>query len=482
MQTAPPSSSSSAFLTATKADSSDGHKADLADILRARRRRLAKLIDFPILLWSGTAKSRNFAANIYPYRASSHFLYFAGIPLENAAIRIDQEELTLFIDEATPDDILWHGPMPSRDQIAQRIGADKARPLRDLDALSTGVALLGEKDETVRSMEKALMKQGIVLARHRPEGSRALERAIVQLRMIQDEGAIAAMSKAIRVSVEAHKAGMVATLQARTEAQVRAAMEAIITGHNMSCAYGSIVTIAGEVLHNHRYYNKLKPGDLLLADVGAETFDGWASDITRTWPVSGKFSATQQDIYDIVLAAHDFCIEKAKPGVEYRTIHLIACEIVAAGLVELGILQGNPADLVEQDAHALFFPHGVGHLMGLDVHDMEDLGDLSGYAEGRERSDRFGLSFLRLNRPLEENMVVTIEPGFYQVPAILNSRETRDRYHSIINWERLEQFSDVRGIRIEDDILITAQGCKVLSQALPTSANEIEHLVRCKTQ
>lgn len=453
-------------------------RVDLASTLQARRRRLAKLIEFPVLLWSGAAKPRNFTANIYPYRASSHFLYFAGIPLENAAIRIDGEELTLFIDEATPDDILWHGPMPTRDEIAQRIGANKARPLRDLESLASGVALLSEKDETVRSMEEALLKQGVVLTRHRPESNRLLERAIVRLRMIQDEGAIATIRKAIKVTVEAHKAGMTATASASTEAQIRAAMEAVIIGHNMSCAYGSIVTIAGEVLHNHRYYNPVKPGDLLLADVGAETFDGWASDITRTWPVSGKFSATQQDLYDIVLAAHDFCIEQAKPGVEYQRIHLIACEIIAAGLVELGILKGNPTDLVEQDAHALFFPHGVGHLMGLDVHDMEDLGDIAGYADGNQRSDRFGLSFLRLHRPLEENMIVTIEPGFYQVPAILNSRETRDRYANIVNWERLEQFSDVRGIRIEDDILITPQGCEVLSKALPTTANEIEDLVR----
>ena len=476
MQTAPVPPS----LNPSREETQPSAKPSLASTLKARRRRLAKLIDFPILLWSGTPKPRNFAANIYPYRASSHFLYFAGIPLENAAIRIDGEELTLFIDEATPDDILWHGPMPSRDEIAQRIGADKARPLRDLESLASGVALLGEKDETVQSMEKALLKQGVVLARRQPEGDRMLERAIVRLRMIQDEGAIATIRKAIKVSVEAHKAGMRATTTARTEAQIRAAMEAVIIGHNMSCAYGSIVTIAGEVLHNHRYYNKLNPGDLLLADVGAETFDGWASDLTRTWPVSGKFSATQQDIYDIVLAARDFCIEKVKPGVEYEQIHLIACEIIAAGLVNLGILKGNPTDLVEQDAHALFFPHGVGHLMGLDVHDMEDLGDLSGYAEGRTRSDRFGLAFLRLNRPLEENMAITIEPGFYQVPAILNSRQTRDRYKNIVDWERLEQFSDIRGIRIEDDVLVTSQGCEVLSKALPTTANEIEDLVRAK--
>ncbi|MEM7792818.1 MAG: M24 family metallopeptidase, partial [Cyanobacteria bacterium P01_C01_bin.118] len=233
----------------------------------------------------------------------------------------------------------------------------------------------------------------------------------------------------------------------------------------------------GEVLHNNHYHHPLGSDDLILADVGAETETGWASDITRTWPVSGTFSSTQRDLYDVVLAAHDACIEAAKPGVEYREIHLLACRTLAAGLVDLGILAGQPDDLVEQDAHALFFPHGVGHLLGLDVHDMEDLGDLAGYAPGRGRSDRFGLGFLRLDRPLQPGMVVTIEPGFYQVPGILTDREKRERYATLVNWERLAQFADVKGIRIEDDVLITEDGCEVMTAQLPTTADLIESLV-----
>jgi Xaa-Pro aminopeptidase len=450
----------------------------LADALRSRRQRLAQIIDFPVLLWSGTAKPRNFAANIYPYRASSHFLYFAGLPLENAAIRLESGQLTLFIDDTTPENALWHGPQPSRDDIAARIGADAAFPLSELAHLASGAATLGEKDETVKMMEQAMLARGIVTPRNPPRGNQALEKAIVQLRMIQDKGALAAIRQAIAVSVEAHKTGMRMTHQAKTEAQIRAVMEAVIMAHDMGCAYSSIVTTAGEVLHNHHYHNRVRPGDLLLADVGAETAQGWASDITRTWPISGSFSSTQRDIYDIVLAAHDFCIEKCKHGAEYKTIHLIACQIIAAGLVALGILKGDPEDLVAQDAHALFFPHGVGHLMGLDVHDMEDLGDLAGYAEGRHRSDRFGLSFLRLNRPLAVGMVVTIEPGFYQVPGILNDPGNRDRYASMVNWDRLAQFADVRGIRIEDDILITPIGGEVLSGSLPTAISDIENLVK----
>ncbi len=471
MQTASSSS------TPAAATSTETAAPPLAETLRSRRHRLAKLIDFPVLLWSGTAKPRNFAANIYPFRASSHFLYFAGLPLQNSAILLDGNQLTLFLDESTPDDALWHGPTPTRDDIAQQISADQAYPLSELANFAQGAATLGERDETVEAMNQTLLQQGVALQRRQPLGDKRLERAIVRLRMIQDEGAIASIRQALRVTARAHKAGMAATPSANTEAQIRAAMESVIISENMSCAYGSIVTVAGEVLHNHHYHNSLGQRDLLLADVGAETIDGWASDITRTWPVSGKFSSAQKDLYEIVLAAHDFCIEKATAGTEYKQIHLIACQIIAAGLVELGILKGDPEDLVAQDVHALFFPHGVGHLMGLDVHDMEDLGDLSGYADNRERSDRFGLAFLRLDRPLEVGMAVTIEPGFYQVPAILNDPGNRDRYANMVNWEKLEQFKDVRGIRIEDDVLITSTGNEVLSKDLPNKVEDIETLV-----
>ena len=193
--------------------------------------------------------------------------------------------------------------------------------------------------------------------------------------------------------------------------------------------------------------------------------------------LEGTFSSTQRDIYEIVLAAHDRAIAAVAPGVEYRTLHLMACETIAAGLVDLGILRGDPQSLVERDAHALFFPHGLGHLLGLDVHDMEDLGDYAGYAKSRARSQRFGLGYLRLHRPLEANMLVTIEPGFYQVDAILNDPQRREAYGDCVDWERLAQFADVRGIRIEDDVLVTNEGAEVLTASLPTQAEAIEALV-----
>jgi Xaa-Pro aminopeptidase len=441
----------------------------LAETLRQRRQKLAQHISQPVLLWSGRSSSRNFPANVFPYRANSHFLYFAGQPLYDAVICLNAGKMTLYLDDATPANILWHGDTPNRNTIAQQIGADAAFPLADLTV--TEAATLPVQDPATRQQQADLLKRPVTIL----DGiDRQLAQAIVQLRLVQDEAAIAEMSRAAAVTVQAHKAGM--QQAAETEAQVRAAMESVIMGHNMTCAYSSIVTVQGEVLHNNHYHHPLRSGDLLLADVGAETELGWAADVTRTWAVSGKFSPTQRAIYQVVSAAHDLCIAEARPGVEYRDLHLLACRTIAAGLIELGILKGKAEDLVEMDAHALFFPHGIGHLLGLDVHDMEDLGDLAGYEEGRTRSDRFGLGYLRLDRTLRSGMVVTIEPGFYQVPAILQDSERREKYKEVVNWERLSEFSDVRGIRIEDDVLITEIGAEVLTAGLPTAIEEIEHL------
>ncbi|HEY9804708.1 MAG TPA: aminopeptidase P N-terminal domain-containing protein [Leptolyngbyaceae cyanobacterium] len=449
----------------------------LANTLRDRRQKLASLIDFPVILWSGGDTPRNYPANIYPFRASSHFLYFAGLPLPHAAIRLEAGKLELFIDDPTPGSALWHGEMPKREEIAAQIGADSARTMSELKHRGSNAASIPVQNYRTTLVQSQVLQRTISSPYDLDGIDKELAKAIISLRLTHDAGALAELRKAADVTVAAHKAGMAATASAKIEAEVRAAMESVFITYNMTTSYNSIVTVHGEVLHNEQYHHPLQPGDLLLADVGGETATGWSADVTRTWPVSGKFSPTQRDIYDVVLAAHDACIAKIRPGVEYRDIHLLAATVMAEGLVDLGILQGNPQDLVEIDAHALFFPHGIGHLLGLDVHDMEDLGDLAGYEEGRNRSDRFGLGYLRLNRPLKSGMLVTIEPGFYQVPAIFNNAENRTKYQDVINWERLSQFADVRGIRIEDNVLVTDTGSEVLTTALPNDADTIEHLV-----
>jgi len=440
----------------------------LADALRQRRQNLAQQFSMPVVIWSGQAPARNFPANTYPFRANSHFLYFAGRPLANAAVLLHQGKMTLFWDDPTADDALWHGPEPSRDEMAEAIGAEATCPMAEISR-----HLL----ETVCLPGQAPIWQSLAEATWDAEASQHLASALVQLRLCHDNYGLEQIQTAAQVSIAAHKAGMAATPSASTEAEVRAAMEQVIMAHHMTCAYNSIVTVHGEVLHNEHYHHALQPEDLLLADVGAEAATGWASDITRTWPVTGRFTGPQRDVYDVVLAAHDAAIAAARPGAEYKALHLLASHTLARGLVDLGILRGDPEALVERDVHALFFPHGVGHLLGLDVHDMEDLGDLAGYAPGRTRSSRFGLAFLRLDRPLQPNMVVTIEPGFYQVPGILEPARNSGRYDDAVNWDRLADFSSVRGIRIEDDIHITSEGCTVLTQALPTQSDAVEALV-----
>ncbi|QOV21460.1 aminopeptidase P family protein [Anabaenopsis elenkinii] len=452
-------------------------KTSNSQTLHHRRQKLANLINFPVILWSGNINPRNFPANVYPFRASSHFLYFAGLPLPNAAIRLEAGKLELFIDNPPPSSALWHGEMPNREQIAEKIGANAARPMAELESRLEGAATIALQDAATWTQQSQLLHRWI-LPQQPPQGiDLELAKAIISVRLTHDAAALVELRKAAAVTVKAHKAGIAATPTAKSEAEIRAAMEAVIIADNMTTSYNSIVTVHGEVLHNQQYHHLVNPGDLILADVGAETQLGWAADVTRTWPVSGKFSSTQRDIYDLVLAAHDACIAKICPGVEYEDIHLLAATVMAEGLVDLGILQGNPQDLVEIDAHALFFPHGIGHLLGLDVHDMEDLGDLAGYEEGRTRSKRFGLGYLRLHRPLRPGMLVTIEPGFYQVPAILNDAHVRSKYEKIINWQRLAEFADVRGIRIEDDVLITDNGSEVLTSELPNTAKDIEEIL-----
>lgn len=445
----------------------------------ARRDRLAgQLGQRPALIAAGTPRPRNYAANTFPFRATSHFLYLFGLPLRGGYGLWDGQAWTLFVPAPAPDDALWHGPEPTLDELAATLRC----PVRATDELPAALAgrdaaTLPAPDLETCAALAALLKRPVQPGQI-GELDGPLADAMIELRLCHDEHAIGELRAAAAATAAAHRAGMKATRPGLRESQVRAAMEAELIARGMTVAYGSIVTVHGEVLHSYHHHNRLEPGDLLLADVGAETAGGWAGDVTRTWPVGGTYSSTQRDLYDVVLAAQKDTIAAVKPGARYRDLHLLASRRLAEGLVALGILQGDPAELVADGVTALLFPHGIGHLLGLDVHDMEDLGDRAGYQPGRTRANEFGIRYLRLDRDLAPGMAITIEPGLYLVPAILDDAELNRRTGGRLRRDRLAAFSDVRGIRIEDDVLVTAGGNEVLTAAIPKTREAIESEMR----
>lgn len=444
-----------------------------------RRLRLAEALDgHAALIASGGQRPRNYHANGYPYRANSHFLYLVGMALPDAFLLVHGTEHTLFVMPPKGDDALWHGPQPTLNHLAQMTGC-RVTSLDMLGSALMGIeagTLLTTDPQTTRA-QVAFLGRPFSRLKQRVEDYRLMD-AMVALRLVHDEAAIAGLREAAAGTFAAHMAGLHATRVGGYEYEVKAAMQFALERQGMGTAYQPIVTTRGEVLHNNSYHNRLEAGDLLLCDVGAETAGGWAGDVTRVWPVSGRFDGPQLELYQVVLAAQKAAIEVAVPGTRFRAVHDAAVRSMTTGLVELGILRGDVETLIADNVPALFFPHGIGHLIGLDVHDMEDLGKRAGYDPDFERDTQFGASYLRLDRILEPGMAVTIEPGFYQVPALLADPDSRSIFPAgRVDHERLEDFVSVRGIRIEDDLLITADGNEVLTAAIPKEAQEIEAAV-----
>jgi len=459
--------------TAHHLDSSAGAAwSDVGLLGRALKRRRSALSQVlatrlggrPLLVSAGRAPSRNYPDNVYEFRASSHFLYLAGLPIEGAALLLHDGKATLFVHRSTEADALWHGETASLESLREATAVDSVRYLDELDSLAAGFS--GLLHLPLRSAEPTA--EDVVLID-----------ALITLRLRHDDHAVAELRRAAAVTVRAHRAGMAITRPGVRVSVVRAAMEREIIAENFTNAYGSIVTTCGEVLHTHDRSGTCGASDLLLADVGAESDLGWASDVTRTWPTGGCFSPSQRALYELVLESQLAAIAAVKPGTRYRDIHLVACRVLVRGLRDAGLLVGEVDGLLERGAHALFFPHGIGHLLGLDVHDMEDFGDRAGYAPGRQRSAQFGLCYLRLDRDLQPGMAVTIEPGLYLVPAILRSERLLAPLRGDFRPDKLAQFADVRGIRIEDDVLVTETGSELLTAQLGKTPDEVE--VMCGT-
>jgi len=441
-----------------------------------RRRSLGDRFKSPALFVAGAPPPRNYPANTYDFRPNSHYLYFGGPREPGAALLLRSGKTTLFAEPPNRDDALWHGPRPSLEEQGRAWAADEVRPLAELAdeicPIRGEIAALAPQDAaSVLGLSSLL---GRTVGPDSSARDAELAEVVIGLRLIHDEAAVAQLQAAAAISSDAHVAGMRAARGAKSEEEICAAITHELYRNGMDDAYPPIVSVRGEVLHNHHHDGALSPGDLILCDVGGESPEGWASDITRTWPVNGQFSPTQRAIYEIVLQAQLTAIDKVRPGVRYRDVHDAAKRVIVTELVSLGILRGSVDGLLERGAAALFFPHGVGHLIGLDVHDMEDMGDRAGYAPRRERSPRFGDKYLRLDRDLAPGMAVTIEPGFYQVPEIMNDPELTAPLGADLARDVLERYRDVRGIRIEDDVLCTALEPVVLSARCPKNARDVE--------
>ncbi|MCL2825116.1 MAG: aminopeptidase P family protein [Polyangiaceae bacterium] len=454
----------------------------------ARRDALCKKLTTPAIIAAGAPLSRNYRATMYPFRATSHFLYLIGANVPSAVLLLHEGRSVLFVVPVEENSELWDGPVPSYAQIKEMYQVDDVKPLNELrtfiDPFRSEVATLPTQDSQTCSGLTGLLGReqeiapcsGNRLADDTPDA--ALADALIDLRLRADEHGLEQLRWAGRVTAQAQVAGMRATRRAKSECEVYGAMMGVLRAAAHQDSFEPIVSTHGEVLHNTRHDNLLKDGDLLVADIGGETPEGWAGDITRVWPVSGTFSPTQRAVYEVVLATQIRAIGSVRKGTRYRDVHEVAKRGVVEGMRDLGVFRGDVDGLIERGAAAIFFPHGVGHLLGLDVHDMEDLGDRAGYAPGRTRSQAFGDCFLRLDRDLEPGMAVTIEPGIYQVPAILSDPEYTSAVGDGLCRNVLAKFSDVRGIRIEDDVIVTDGDPEVTTFGVPKTLAEVEALVR----
>lgn len=455
------------------------------EIYQQRRARLCEQVGSGIILLPGNMESSmNYTDNTYPFRQDSHFLYFAGMdhPDLFLLIDIDAQKTILFGNELTMDDIIWTGPKEGLGDEAAKAGIGQVLPLSDLSGmLDQSVAkrqihfLPPYRAENMLKLEFLL---GIPVQQLKDAASEKLIRAVVSLRSIKGPEEIAELEKASAIGYAMHYAAMTGALPGASERDLAGLIEGIALSKGHGVSFPTILSQQGEVLHGHDHSLILEKGRFMLCDAGAESLTHYASDFTRTTPVGGYFTPQKKALYQIVLDANNRAFELIRPGVFYKDIHLDCCRVLAEGLKSLGILKGNMEDAVAEGAHALFMVHGLGHMMGLDVHDMEDLGEnFVGYDEEVSRSNQFGLRSLRLGRRLQPGFVLTVEPGLYFIPALIQKWESGKILTDFIDYNKAKQFIGVGGIRLEDDALVTTSGCKMIGEKrLPVTPSEIEGL------
>ncbi len=454
-----------------------------SEIYSERRRQLRERVGNGLILLLGNRESpRNYPANTSEHRQDSTFLYYTGIQEPGMALLLDTENHrdTLYGDDFSVDDIVWMGSQPKVAELGQSAGIADAAPAMALSERIAQAAgrtvhfLPPYRAENALRIEELLGVRAALARRH---ASIPLIRAVVEARSVKSAAEIAEIECALDIAASMYASAMPLALPGKLERDVVAAMEHVMRQRGSTVSFTPIVTINGQTLHNHYYGNRLVENRLLLIDAGCESPAGYASDTTRTVPVGGKFSGIQRDLYQTVLSMQEAAIAGVRPKIPYRDLHLVACRILVERLCDLGLMAGDPAEAVAAGAHALFMPHGLGHMMGLDVHDMEDLGENHvGYGTEATRSSQFGLSALRLARPLQPGFVFTVEPGIYFIPDLIDSWRRENRHGSFIRYDRVDEFRAFGGIRLEDDVVVTEQGGRVLGKPIPKGVAEVEAL------
>jgi Xaa-Pro aminopeptidase len=448
-----------------------------------RRKRLREQVGSGIILLLGNEESpMNYPDNQYPFRQDSSFLYFFGLDFPGlaAVIDIDQDKEVVFGDDLTIDDIIWMGPQPSLKEKCQKVGISETAALDRLQAVLKKAV---EQDRKVHFLPQYraenILKIERLLGVHptiiQDSVSEALIKAVVGQRSIKTEDEIAEIEAALDISYEMQTLAMKMSRPGIYEREIVGAMEGLVLSRGCQLAFPTIFSVHGETLHNHYYGNQMQQGDIAVNDSGAESVLHYASDITRTVPVSGKFSPRQKEIYSIVLNAQEKAIEAIKPGVEFRNVHNLAYKVLASGLKDLGLIKGNIEEAACAGAVTLFFQCGLGHMMGLDTHDMEDIGEnYVGYTDTIKRNPEFGWRSLRLGKELEADFVITVEPGLYFIPELIDRWKAEKKCSDFIDYGMVEKYRDFGGVRVEDDVLVTENGHRVLGKKIPKTIDEVE--------
>ncbi len=454
-----------------------------------RRIKLQSKVESGLILMLGNNDSpMNYADNVYHFRQDSTFLYFFGIDLQNHAgiIDIDNDKEYLFGDDLSVGHIIWMGPQPSMVDKAAKIGVANVKPMADLSKMIADAIKQGRKihfNPPYRGENIMLLSDMLDIHHNKVKEAASLEltKACINIRSIKEPCEIIELENHMATAYKMHTTAMKMAHGGVTEQEVTGALEGVSMSGGGMVSFPIICSKRGETLHNHDHSNTLQNGDLLLVDAGSESPLHYATDHTRTIPVGGTFSQRQKEIYQIVVDANNISREATKPGMQYKEAHLVAAKVIASGLKDLGLMKGDVDEAVAQGAHAMFFPHGLGHMIGLDVHDMEDYNDtLVGYMDELPRSTQFGLSALRLGRTLEPNWVVTNEPGIYFIPALIDEWKAEGKFTDFINYDKVEGYKDFGGIRLEDDILITEDSCRILGERIPIEVADVEATVKGK--